>query len=238
MPCCATRAWRAESKRRRVVLATRLSTAMRLRRGLIVLALGAPLPALALYKVVGPDGRVTYTDQVSTATGGGRVLPLAEPAAPMRGAATLPASLQRLVDRFPVTLYVAGGCNSACDAGRQLLRGRGVPFAERLVSSNADVEALERLSGGREAPTLSVGSQVVRGYTAALWTQYLDAAGYPAESRLPSSYQPPAPRPLVDRVDAAGVAPAAPAASAPAATPRRAETPSSAPRAGAAGIRF
>ena len=75
MPCCATRAWRAESDRRRVVLATRLSTAMRLRRGLIVLALGAPLPALALYKVVGPDGRVTYTDQVSTATRGGQVLP-------------------------------------------------------------------------------------------------------------------------------------------------------------------
>ena len=60
--------------------------------------------------------------------------------------------------------------------------------------SAEDSEALERLSGAREAPTLSIGSQILRGYAAETWAAYLDAAGYPRESRLPSTYQYPAPR--------------------------------------------
>ena len=40
-----------------------------------VALLSAP-PAFALYKVVGPDGRVTYTDRPPAIAGGERVLPL------------------------------------------------------------------------------------------------------------------------------------------------------------------
>ena len=109
---------------------------------------------------------------------------------------------------------------------RQLLRQRGVPFAERQVTTPEDSEALERLTGGRDAPTLTLGAQTLRGLSPELWNSYLDAAGYPRESRLPANYQYPAAAPLTERREAARVVPPArqaaraePAAAAPAPPP-------------------
>ena len=42
-----------------------------------------------------------------------------------------------------------------------------------------------------------VGGQKVKGYNDGEWNRYLDAAGYPATSILPSSYKNPAPSPAV-----------------------------------------
>jgi hypothetical protein len=46
---------------------------------------------------------------------------------------------------------------------------------------------------------VTIGAQVVRGMSAESWTSYLDAAGYPKESKLPASYQFPAATPLTER---------------------------------------
>jgi hypothetical protein len=55
----------------------------------------------------------------------------------------------------------------------------------------------------------------MRGLSSDVWTSYLDAAGYPRESRLPANYQYPASAPLTERRDAsvarAPVRPAPPA---------------------------
>lgn len=205
-------------------LQRRLATRARL--VVVVLAATLAVPGWALYKVVGPDGRVTYSDR-----------PVPDGAAlPLRGSAeagaALPPALRRLTERFPVTLYVADGCGSTCDAARQLLRRRGIPFDERRVGSRAEVEALERLSGGREAPTLAVGRQVLRGLSEPLWQQVLDAAGYPATSQLPRDYRPPAPRPMIEAADAAS----APSSAGTATRPTERTPPP--PRAGTGGIRF
>jgi hypothetical protein len=88
------------------------------------------LPAAAQYKVVGPDGRVTYTDR-PPADAAARVTDLrrvggAPAAAPGAGTASaLPADLQRLSERFPVTLFSAGADCVPCNDGRALLRQRG-----------------------------------------------------------------------------------------------------------------
>lgn len=161
-------------------------------------ALLAALPALAQYKVVGPDGRVTYTDR-PPADASARVTELGRrnnlaPAA----ASGLPAELQRLSERFPVTLFATAVCGP-CDNGRQLLQQRGVPYVERLVANNDDIAALERAVGGRTLPALTVGGQALRGFNPNDWTSYLDAAGYPRDSRLPRGWTPPAPTPLVAR---------------------------------------
>lgn len=164
-------------------------------RCLPLLALLAALPSLAQYKVVGPDGKVTYTDR-QPASAEGKVSALGSRSA-SNAEASLPFELRQPVARYPVTLYTsATGCDP-CEAARQLLRQRGVPFTEKLVSSAEDGDALERLSGGRDAPTLSVGAQTLRGLAPVVWGSYLDAAGYPRDSRLPASYQNPAPTPLV-----------------------------------------
>ena len=57
---------------------------------------------------------------------------------------------------------------------------------------------------------MMLGTQVLRGFAADSWTQYLDAAGYPRESRLPSTYQYRPAAPIAQRRDAAAVAPAPP----------------------------
>ncbi|CAG1017732.1 hypothetical protein BURC_02416 [Burkholderiaceae bacterium] len=162
----------------------------------VTLVLGAALPAHALYKVVGPDGRVTYTDTPPANAGGGKVTRLGENISVVPQA-TLPLELRQLQQRFPVTLYAMKVCDP-CDAARQLLRQRGIPFSEKLIISGEDGDALQRLTGARDAPTLTIGAQVLRGLAADTWNAYLDSAGYPRESRLPPSYTNPAATPLTE----------------------------------------
>ncbi len=174
-------------------------------------------PALAQYKVVGPDGSVTYTDR-PPATQNARVTAMGRNAVPppAGGDATLPAELRTATQRHPVTLYTSDGC-PPCDTGRRLLQQRGVPYSERRVITEDDAAALERLLGARTVPALSIGAQPLRGFNELDWTAYLDAAGYPRENRLPRSWQAAPPRPLVDRATPTpAVAEAAPA---PAASP-------------------
>jgi glutaredoxin len=188
----------------------------------IVLALAvlAMHTAQAQYKVVGPDGKVTYTDRVPGAADG-RVTSINSRGGAASADAALPLELREPVSKFPVTLYVTTGSCDPCDSARQLLRGRGIPYAERQVVSVEDSDALERLSGGRDAPTLTIGSQTLRGLSSELWNSYLDGAGYPRESRLPKNYQYAAATPITDRRDTPVRAPApAPRASAPAEAPK------------------
>jgi hypothetical protein len=160
--------------------------------------------ALAQYKVVAPDGRVTYTDRPPADTSL-KVIELGRPSPPAADTGpALPADLQRLSSRFPVVLFTAGEC-APCDSGRDLLKLRGVPYSERLVVSNDDIAALERTVGGRTLPALTVGGQALRGFSAADWSSYLDAAGYPRQSRLPRGWAPPTPQPLVAAAPAAPV---------------------------------
>ena len=146
------------------------------------------LTSHAQYKVIGADGKVTYTDRPSASTGD-QISPIRSSASGDTAAnAGLPNDVRQAMQRYPVTLFVADNC-SPCDAARQLLRQRGVPHSEKTVSAAEDVDALQRLTGGRDTPTISIGAQVVRGLSTESWTSYLDAAGYPKASKLPASYQ-------------------------------------------------
>ena len=103
-----------------------------------------------------------------------------------------------------------------------MLTSRGIPFAEKTVSSNEDAQALQRLSGDRSLPLMTIGSQQLKGFSDSEWTQFLDAAGYPSSSTLPASYRRPAATPLVAVAAAPAVAGATPT---PAARPAPAPVP-------------
>lgn len=169
----------------------------------------ASLPALALYKVVGPDGKVTYTDRApadasSKATSLGRdgATTLPAPAAD----SLLPLELRLVVAKYPFTLFTGLDC-APCDSARQWLQQRGVPYTEKQVLNEADAAAFERAVGARTIPGATIGSQPLRGFSPADWDAYLDAAGYPRESKLPRGWQPPAPTPVVARAPAAATPP-------------------------------
>ena len=182
----------------------------------------------AQYKDIGPDGKVTYTDRAPT-TPEGKVSGIGAKAPAQAAQADLPFELRQVAAKYPVTLYTVAGACEPCASARQLLQQRGIPYAERQVVTDEDSEALEKLSGGREAPTLTIGSQTLRGLAAEVWVSYLDAAGYPRESRLPTSYQYRAATPIVDRREPAP--PQAGAAPLPA-------PPQAPPTGTAGGIRF
>jgi glutaredoxin len=173
-----------------------------------------------VYRIVGPDGRVTFSDRppadakatpaqsLSIAGGGGSAT------------STLPYELRSAANRYPVTLYTGPECGPCGDA-RNFLNGRGVPFTERTVSSPQDIDALKHVAGQAVLPFATIGGQHLVGFAEPTWAQYLDAAGYPRSSQLPPNWRNPAPAPLV----AVTTQPAAPARSAQAAPAQQRPTP-------------
>lgn len=123
------------------------------------------------------------------------------------------------MSRYPVTLYTGDNCEP-CIAARNLLTTRGIPYTERTVTKPQDVDALSRMGLQPSIPIATIGSQRLTGFYQVEWNQYLDAAGYPKTSRLPSGYRNPPASPLapiqeepkapVDRPAAPPAAPIAP----------------------------
>ncbi len=177
-----------------------------LRAALMAAALAVSPFLQAQYKVVEPDGRITYTDRPAP-TAPAQALRLGSTAAPAPVDA-LPFDLRQPASRFPVTLYTTVPCPS-CDQARSFLRQRGIPFTEKSVISSADIQAWEALGLGNDLPVVRIGQQVLRGFQRSAWATDLDLAGYPATSRLPASYRVWEATPLVGATPAA--APAAPA---------------------------
>jgi glutaredoxin len=161
------------------------------------LALLLPSTTWALYKVVGPDGRVTYTDRAPGSSAGRVQQVRADGSTPTTN--VLPPVLREPAQRVPVLLYTAADCGDACEQGRRLLRQRGVPFQERIASTDEEREAWPRLVGGTDAPVLMVGQQRLRSYAPQLWNDTLDLAGYPLRSALPPNYEAPPAQPLLPR---------------------------------------
>jgi glutaredoxin len=179
-----------------------------LRFSIMGVALGLSLcgGAFAQFKVVGPDGKVTYTDRPPAdgkltrvqANTGASIDP------------TLPFALRGIAERFPVTLYTSGECGEACASARALLKQRGIPHRERTISTDEDRQAWQQLALGAMVPVVRVGGQVHAGFSEAEWGNTLTLAGYPLNSALPASYKGVAPSPLGDRKPVLAAAASAP----------------------------
>lgn len=131
------------------------------------------LSAATLYKWTDESGNVTYRDmpppegieyQEKHISGG-------------RG--TEAADSSPAADAAPVTIYTTPTC-SACDSVRSHLQKRGVPFEEKNVEGNGELQQeLKAKAGELSVPTILVGSKVMRGYVQSLLDGELDSAGYP-----------------------------------------------------------
>jgi glutaredoxin len=189
--------------------------------------------AQQIFKIVGPDGRVTFSDKQPTEptakASAASVVPLATEGTSV---ASLPFEVRQAATRYPVTLYTSPGCAS-CATGRAMLTSRGIPFSEKTVATKEDGEALSRMAGTTNVPVLTIGSQQLKGFSDSEWTQFLDAAGYPKTSQLPASYVPSQATPLVALDGAARAAAPARQATAP-----REAAPAEVPTENPAGIKF
>jgi glutaredoxin len=134
------------------------------------------VPANAqVYRIVGPDGKVTFSDRApsdkATPT---QAAPVTSGSGSGSSTASLPAEVRQAASRFPVTIYNGADC-SPCLTARSFLLRRGVPFAEKAIVTEEDVKALQRISGGTSMPFATMGAQHIR----------------------PASYRNPDPTPLV-----------------------------------------
>lgn len=175
---------------------------------LISLGLAAPLAA-APYKWVDEDGKVTYGDRppmhpgVKLLSAPGKpagASPAAQSgpaaAAPATATANLPTVLKTVAGRNPVVLYTGRDC-APCASARAHLSKRGIPFTEKSLGSEADVEAFRKLGfGDMTVPALSVGADKLTGYESGAWDRALDGGGYPKSSLLPHDYKAAAAEPL------------------------------------------
>lgn len=163
-----------------------------------------------MYKWTDAKGVVHYGDQPPP--GGARAETRAVDGGPRQ--VELPYGLAAAVRASPVLLYTTADCK-ACDDGRALLKQRGIPFSEKTVSSNQDLQQLKEAGGDGELPLLVVGRERRTGFEAGAWHEALSSAAYPQQKMLPRNYRYPAaeaaaPRPLA-RNDAPAAAPDAPA---------------------------
>jgi glutaredoxin len=164
---------------------------------ILVWGLTAAATAQTVYRIVGTDGKITFSDKPPITPEQGKVASTGIGANGSGTGNSLPFELRQIASRYPVTLYTAAECQP-CVSGRTFLNARGIPFNERTVNSPDDTAALQRIGGGDSSlPLLSIGAQKLKGFSDSEWGQYLDLAGYPKSSALPNGYKNPAATPLV-----------------------------------------
>lgn len=181
----------------------------RFRFFLMIAASGLACQAQAeLYKWTGPDGKIVYSDQPPPASVAAEKKPVAAAATSV----ALPYELAQAAGNHPVVLYTTSAC-APCDAARKLLNERGVPFAEKTVTTADDATRLNKAVGASDQlPVMTVGRATQLGFEPSAWSTALTAAGYPQTSRLPRSYRNPAPEPaaplpaVVAKKEAPGIA--------------------------------
>ncbi|HCN88055.1 MAG TPA: glutaredoxin family protein [Oxalobacteraceae bacterium] len=156
---------------------------------LLALLLCSAVAHAQLYKWVGPDGKVNYTDTPPPPSASG-----VEQKSMSGGGSDdgdLPYELSQAVKGNPVTLFTTANC-PACDEGRRMLNQRGIPFKEKTVTGNEDIAQLKQAGGTSQLPFLTVGRAKQTGFQAESWGAALTAAAYPETSKLPKTYHGPA----------------------------------------------
>lgn len=147
----------------------------------ILLLLGATLAGQSafaqVYKWVDAQGRPHYGDRPPTDT---RARPVTAPINTYSGMPVLNASgnpATPAVVRESLVIYTTPTCGY-CQAAKAHMAGRGIPYAERDVTTSESYEREFRRKGGRGVPLIVAGSRTLSGYSAESLEALLKVAGY------------------------------------------------------------
>lgn len=144
--------------------------------GCLAMMSSAGTQAGDLYRWTDAKGKVHYGDVIPVGATQIEIRKFPDAAAP---AGDLPYETHRAQQNFPVILYVADNCVEYCNQARNLLNKRGIPFSEKMLQTQEDIDAFGALSGFGSVPTLGVGKSFLKGFLAEQWHSELDIAGYP-----------------------------------------------------------
>jgi glutaredoxin len=143
---------------------------------LLSLLVLANVQAGELYRSIDKDGKVHYSDSPLMDTDDVQELKFAKEPMPDE---SLPYETQRAKQNFPVTLYSLPSCGSACGQARDLLSKRGIPYIEKSLVTQEDIDAFHKDSGDSQIPAVTIGKTWLKGFLAEQWNSELDIAGYP-----------------------------------------------------------
>ena len=129
-----------------------------------------------LYRSVDKEGKVHYGDRPLEGTEDVAELKFGKEPTPNE---SLPYETQRAMQTFPVTLYAFPDCGPACQKARDFLNKRGIPFTEKSLTKQEDIDAFRKESGDSQLPAATVGKTWLKGFLAEQWNGELDFAGYP-----------------------------------------------------------
>jgi glutaredoxin len=136
----------------------------------------AAIQAGELFRWTDREGKVHYSD---TPPADGTTVERKKLSGDVSQNEDLPYETRRAQENFPVTLYVMDGCGAPCNQARSLLNKRGIPFSEKTLKTQAEVDEFHKLSGSNGVPTLEVGTNYLGGFLESKWNSELDVAGYP-----------------------------------------------------------
>lgn len=130
--------------------------------------------AVQLYKSVGPDGRIVYSDRPTAAAKSEQTLTItdlpssqARPYVPPKASAP-PAPVAPVappVGSSQVQLYMADWCGY-CRKAKAYLQGRGIAYQEINIETPQGHQAFAQTGSGRGIPLLVTPRQQVRGFSA------------------------------------------------------------------------
>lgn len=129
-----------------------------------------------LYRSIDKDGKVHYGDSPLMGTEDVEQLKLGKEPVPDE---SLPYETQLASKNFPVTLYAFPECGSLCQQARDLLSKRGIPFTEKSLVKQEEMDAFRSASGDSKFPSATIGKTWLKGFLAEKWNSELDFAGYP-----------------------------------------------------------
>jgi glutaredoxin len=146
-------------------------------RHLLILGLliASPFAQAETYRWVDSAGRVMISDTPPAGAAKHVIKTDETPTA----SDNLPFAVKKAMETYPVTLYTSADCLAECKLARELLNKRGVPFSEKVVQKQEDLDELKALIGEAVVPALKVGKQSTRGFQASIYDNLLDLAGYP-----------------------------------------------------------
>ncbi|GHU26816.1 hypothetical protein AGMMS50256_05010 [Betaproteobacteria bacterium] len=140
-------------------------------------AIVLPSSAQTTYRWVDSTGQTVFSDQPPAP--GTKFVEIQE-GAKQANAPEIPFATRQAAEKYPVTLYTAASCTETCVRARALLNDRGVPFSEKLLTSQEEVAGIAKQMGNESfIPGLKVGSQNFPGFESGSWNNLLDLAGYP-----------------------------------------------------------
>lgn len=124
----------------------------------LILALGTSQALADIYKVVGPDGKITYTDKEPQASGGkSEKLNIQT----YSGAPSV-SNLANPVKR--VTILSAQWCG-VCTKAKNYMKGRNIAFEEWDIDKSDFARAKMNELGAKGVPVILVGNQKMVGFS-------------------------------------------------------------------------